>query len=105
SPPQRHRHAQRKLVGRSDVSSPRSPAEPETGADIHAVLVDRHGDDSRCNGSERDAGPEVARVLHPYGLAGAQQYSRDQIERLLVSGHEEDLLRAATDPARDGEIV
>ena len=104
-PLQRHRHSQRKLVGRSQINSPGVRTDFLSRGNRQAFLVHRHRDDLGSNIAKSNTGAKVSRVLRPNLVMFLKKQARQQIERLLSSGDDDDLFRVASHTSGCSQIV
>ena len=70
-----------------------------------AFFVETHGDDARTDGFEDGIGALVARVFDERFLAGIEQQTRREVEPLLDSGDDDDLLGRAANAARGVRVI
>src|SRR5262249_17827470 len=73
--------------------------------DVEAQGVDAQRDERNPGRLERLPRARVVRLLHAEALARLQQEAGGDAERLLRAVGDEDLLRAAADPAPAGQVL
>jgi len=62
---------------------------------VQTFLVHRNGQQARAGSAQHFARALVARILHGDAIAAFDQYSRDQVQRLLRAADDDDLRRIA----------
>ena len=62
---------------------------------FHSLVIERQSGNIRAGGPEHHGRADISRVLHTNTIAGVQENARDQIERLLHSRHDRNLLGSA----------
>ena len=103
----RHEHASRVLEVRRDVDEARPlPRRRQPrhrvveSVDGHPVVVLRNPDELRLKIVERRDRAAVGRKLHEHDVAGIDQRASGQVEALLRSGRDDDLVDRGRHPAR-----
>jgi hypothetical protein len=101
-PWQRHRHAQRELVGRGDVHQPGLVRDR-----VHdqAFGVDGYGNHACAQGLEQQPRRRVARFLDGHAVARLQQHASDEVDRLLRPVRDDDVVRVGLYGPGDFEVV
>jgi hypothetical protein len=83
-------------------TTPISFAEP---VDAQAFAVQRNGHELRAGGAECRAQAGIAGILDRHARApGRDQQAREEVEGLLRAGGDEDVVGAAGDGAREGDV-
>ena len=101
---QGHRDAERELVRRRDIGEPGVRVARHSAIDVHPGTVDRHGNDARVSRRECVPGSRVAWLLEPHLVSRIDQQASDQIDRLLRTRHDDDLLRTAVDASSESKV-
>ena len=104
-PLQRHGYSQRELVSRRYVRALRIRTDLNSSGNRQPFLIHWYSNNPGSDIVKRDAGSEVPRIFHPYRIALFQEQPCQQVERLLYSGNEDDLLRGAAHPTRRAQIL
>lgn len=101
-PRQAHGHAERILVGGRGVDEPRRRVFPLW---VEPLFIHRHRVHPGAGTLHGGAGPGVAGILHPDGIAGIDQQLGRQQDPLLGAGEDQDLVRLAHHAARLHQIA
>ena len=102
APTQRHRDAERELVGRRRVDHGRAARK---SVDDQALVVDGHVDHLRAVRREELSRRRVARLFHRDHRTRAQHHPGDQVERLLRALRHEHVVGRCLHRPRDAEVA
>jgi len=86
-------------VRRGDEREPELRTQAHGGIDPQPLLIDRHRHQLRAAGDQAVACSDSARILEPNLLARVEQRRADQVESLLRTADNEQLLRVTADAA------
>ncbi len=71
---------------------------------VEPGVIHGNADDLSPHGAKQSCGCRVTGILHPDAVARIEHHARDQVERLLGSGGNDDFISAAFDTARGSQM-
>src|SRR4051794_13799869 len=77
----------------------------ESGSDHQSAVVDRHRYQVSADGSESRVCAMITGILDPNGIARIKQHAQGQVDRLLRSGNDDDLLWLATNRTSRTQVL
>jgi hypothetical protein len=99
---QRHRHAQRELVRGGDVDQPGAGRDD---VNDHPLVVDRDAGHPGAEGPQQPPRRAVAGVLDGHLVAGGEQHPGDEVDRLLGSVGDHDVVGGGLHPTGEADVA
>jgi hypothetical protein len=100
-----HGDSERELPRGRDEYQPRVRRASQTLSNVESLGIDGHRDDPGAGSQESAACADVPRVLEPHLVPGVEEDAAHEIECLLRSGGDEDLIRRAADASRARQVL